>query len=263
MSGTSDPPDATSSETSEATPQSSRATDGFLPPGSNDDRVPTERTDTAASGGSTEPGLRARLVAHDPPGCPVVDILPDGAVASDVRVTALDGVTVEQFRTDRPIPAEPVFAADGRYVYRRRVATQGNCPYRAVEALGYPVTDATVRTNPDQLQLSIHLPSVDPLGDVVEALESAGARVTLDRLTRSGSARRADPIVIDRERLTDRQREVLRTARRMGYFAYPREASADEVADAVGIARSTFAEHLAAAQRRVVGALVDEHGTDG
>ena len=236
---------------------------GFVPVGSDGDHSSTDSAGSTANDGSTEPGLRARLVAHDPPGCPVADLLPDGVVATDVRVTALDSVTVEQFRTDRPIPADPVFAADGRYVYRRRVATREDCPYRTVEALGYPVTDATVRTNPDRLQVSIHFPSVDPLGDVVAALEATDATVTLDRLTQSGSDRRADPVVIDRERLTDRQREVLRTARRMGYFAYPREASADDVADAVGIARSTFAEHLAAAQRRVIGALVEECVPDG
>jgi len=49
----------------------------------------------------------------------------------------------------------------------------------------------------------------------------------------------------------------MRTATRLGYFEYPREADAEEVAASIGIARSTFAEHLAAAQRRVFDEVVD------
>jgi len=244
-------------------------------------------------------GVRARLVAHDSPDCPVVDALPDGVIATDVRIIALDDVTIEQFRVDRSTPAnrsistdrstptnrssstdrstpanrssstdrstptnrsvpvDPVFEADGGHVYRRRVEPRDACPYRTIESLGYPVTDATVGTNPDRLRVTLHLPTVEPLGSIVDAVESTGATVTLDRLTHSGDRSRADPVVVDRGRLTDRQREVLCAARKLGYFSYPREASAEEVAEAVGIARSTFAEHLAAAQRRVIGGVVD------
>ncbi|MFW6000412.1 MAG: helix-turn-helix domain-containing protein, partial [Halorubrum sp.] len=52
--------------------------------------------------------------------------------------------------------------------------------------------------------------------------------------------------------LTDRQCEVLRTAYRMGYFERPRDANASEVADALDISPSTFAEHLATAQRKLL-----------
>lgn len=208
-------------------------------------------------------GVRARLVAHDPPECPVVDALPDGEVATDVRTITFDDATIEQFRVDRSnagdgsAPADPVFEADGGCVYRRRVEPREACPYRTIESLGYPVTDATVRTNPDRLRVTLHLPTVEPLGGIVDAVESTGATVTLDRLTHSADGGRADPVVVDRGRLTDRQREVLCAAWRLGYFSYPREASAEEVAEAVGIARSTFAEHLAAAQRRVIDGVVD------
>ncbi|MBP1921357.1 hypothetical protein J2751_000346 [Halorubrum alkaliphilum] len=217
--------------------------------------------------GTSGDGVRARLVAHDPPECPVVDALPDGTVATDVRAITLDDVTIEQFRVEGPIPSDgsapaaPVFEVDGARVYRRQVEPRDACPYRTIESLGYPVADATVRTNPDRLRVTVHLPTVEPLGGIVDAVESTGATVTLDRLTHSGDHERADPVVVDRRRLTDRQREVLCAAWRLGYFSYPREASAEEVAEAVGIARSTFAEHLAAAQRRMIGVVVDG-GTD-
>jgi predicted DNA binding protein len=57
-------------------------------------------------------------------------------------------------------------------------------------------------------------------------------------------------------RLTDRQREVLRTAHEMGYFEYPRGANAGEVATALDIEPSTFTEHLNAAQSKLLDELL-------
>lgn len=52
--------------------------------------------------------------------------------------------------------------------------------------------------------------------------------------------------------LTDRQREVVRAARRLGYYAVPREAGVRAVADEVGCAPGTAAEHLQKAEARIV-----------
>lgn len=202
-------------------------------------------------------GVRVRLAVRDPPHAPVAEALPDGSVATDVKRVRLDDAVVSEFRTDRAIGAEPVFAADGERVYRVRSPPTEPYPYRSIESLGHPVSDVAVRTSPDRILLTLSLPSADPIGEIVETVEATGASVTLERLTRSGASTECDPVVVDRGRLTDRQREVIRTAERLGYFEYPRETDAEAVAAAVGIARSTFAEHLAAAQRRVFDELVD------
>lgn len=57
---------------------------------------------------------------------------------------------------------------------------------------------------------------------------------------------------VDRGKLTDRQLEVLETAHEMGYYQYPRGANASEVAEALDICPSTLAEHLAAAQTKLL-----------
>jgi DNA-binding CsgD family transcriptional regulator len=57
--------------------------------------------------------------------------------------------------------------------------------------------------------------------------------------------------------LTARQREVLRTAHRLGYYAVPREASTDEVADVLGLDDSTVAEHLQRAERNLLDRLFE------
>jgi predicted DNA binding protein len=45
---------------------------------------------------------------------------------------------------------------------------------------------------------------------------------------------------------------VLETAHEMGYFERPRRANGTEVAAALDIDPSTFSEHLAAAQRKLL-----------
>ena len=57
--------------------------------------------------------------------------------------------------------------------------------------------------------------------------------------------------------LTDRQREVLTVAHEMGYFEHPRDANAEAVAADLDITPSTFAEHLAAAQSKLVDSIPD------
>jgi hypothetical protein len=67
-----------------------------------------------------------------------------------------------------------------------------------------------------------------------------------------------DLVPVDRGRLTERQAEVLSTAYEMGYFEYPRDSNATEVAAELGIRPSTFTEHLSAAQSKLLEDLVGE-----
>lgn len=60
------------------------------------------------------------------------------------------------------------------------------------------------------------------------------------------------------EELTDRQRTVLETAFYAGYWDWPRDSTAEEVAESLGIARPTFQEHLRAAQRKLLGTIFEE-----
>jgi predicted DNA binding protein len=55
--------------------------------------------------------------------------------------------------------------------------------------------------------------------------------------------------------LTTRQRKVIETAVETGYYRSPREASLEDVADAVGITPSTASEHLRKIESRVFSAL--------
>ncbi|EMA31053.1 helix-turn-helix domain-containing protein [Halobiforma nitratireducens] len=240
---------------------SERETEDRGPPG---DRIATDHDsdgtpDSTADAGRSSTGIRARLAVRDPPGCAVASALPAGASATDVTWTRAGDRIVNQFRSRADADATPIFETAEKSVYRleRSERDAQPCPCRIIESLGYPVDEVTVTTNPSQLVVSLLLPSPEPLAEIVAELEAIGASVSLQCLVRSFDGERADSVLVDRGRLTDRQQEVLETAYRMGYFSYPRETSAAEVADALGIVRSTFAEHLAAAQRRLLEAVFE------
>jgi hypothetical protein len=52
--------------------------------------------------------------------------------------------------------------------------------------------------------------------------------------------------------LTDRQRSTLEAAYHAGFFEWPRAVSGEEVAEAIGIAPSTFHQHLRKAEQKVL-----------
>mgnify|MGYP006279681775 CR=1 FL=1 len=58
-------------------------------------------------------------------------------------------------------------------------------------------------------------------------------------------------------RLTERQRAALIRAHTSGYFEWPHETNGDEIADSMGVTRSTFHQHLRAAQRKIATAILE------
>jgi PAS domain-containing protein len=64
-----------------------------------------------------------------------------------------------------------------------------------------------------------------------------------------------DEAVLDE--LTDRQREALEVAYRAGYFGWPRDSSAEEVADTMDISAATLHGHLRKAQKHLLDDVFD------
>jgi PAS domain S-box-containing protein len=60
------------------------------------------------------------------------------------------------------------------------------------------------------------------------------------------------------DRLTNRQASVLRTAHESGYYEWPRDRTAEEIADSLDIASSTLHQHLRAAENKLVSAFLSE-----
>ena len=57
-------------------------------------------------------------------------------------------------------------------------------------------------------------------------------------------------------KLTERQMEALVKAYDHGYYTSPREVTTDSIATSLGIARSTYEEHLRKAENRLMEAMV-------
>lgn len=87
--------------------------------------------------------------------------------------------------------------------------------------------------------------SADRLATLDDRLEDAGLRYAVEYVRRNDTA----PGVPDL--LTDRQFEVLERARDLGFLAIPREATLDDVADAVGVSTSTASDLLRRGQRNL------------
>jgi CheY-like chemotaxis protein len=60
------------------------------------------------------------------------------------------------------------------------------------------------------------------------------------------------------ERLTEKQRSALEAAYSGGYFGWPRESSAQDLADSFDITPSTFTQHFRTAERKVFDAMFDD-----
>lgn len=95
-------------------------------------------------------------------------------------------------------------------------------------------------------------PVVETVGELYDAALVSIREV--DRQVRTAAPESAA------DRLTDQQRAALKHAYYGGYFSWPREATAEEVAEVMGVSSPTFHYHLRGAQRVLVEAFLDALG---
>lgn len=206
-------------------------------------------------------GVRAEVRVTGQSVCRVVDASETGDVVSVSRSAppTADDVTVE-FTTDsesNPVDAREVFSYDGKTIYRyeRPAGLEPACACELIECNGYPVRHAEVAAG--AVVLSFVARDIESLREVITVLKDR-YDVSLECLTRSTAADgETDRVFVDRAVLTDRQHEVLETALEMGYFEHPKRANASEVAERLGINGSTFAEHVSAAQSKLLESILE------
>lgn len=223
-------------------------------------------------------GIRAQVSVGDPGPCPLAPLSDEGTVISDVswcecatgtvcEWTAPAGTVQSAEREDVSV----VYELNDRGRYRLTAADPlddgppesvttasdggDRCPCEVLEARGQPVAD--LRAEGGSVSLTFYAPTVAGVRDVVDALRSRFDAVSLRKLHRGDDGAADDPTTVDRGRLTARQREALRTAHEMGYFARQRDATGEEVADALGISLSTFTEHVGAGLDKLLAQLFD------
>jgi DNA-binding CsgD family transcriptional regulator len=209
-------------------------------------------------------GIRATVEFSEGDICPIARL-------SGAAETSIDGVSVNvcppvcgrsisEFSIASDIDVCPeferVFAHGG--TSRLRLVHDGDesCPCEQLGVHGCPVDRYHARNG--TLTVAFYVPSYDRLRAVIADLRERFDGVDLKRLIRSPvDDRSPDGVFVDRGRLTDRQLEVLKTAYGMGYFERPRRANAMDVAERLGVDPSTFSEHLSAAQRKLLGDVLE------
>jgi hypothetical protein len=214
-------------------------------------------------------GIRAEVKIDDPPDCVVANVAAEAdgrihSVSKSTNPSAPERVTEEfmleaesypdEFDVDADLSA--VFSYGSSSVYRFERALGRGCPCESVERYDCPVVD--VRAKGAALYMTFHAPDMQGLQAVIGELRENYANLDVQRLLQSQQDHDERNLVfVDRSMLTDRQLEVLETAHRMGYFEHPKQANAGEVADELGITGTTFTEHLAAAQTKLLKAILD------
>jgi PAS domain S-box-containing protein len=92
------------------------------------------------------------------------------------------------------------------------------------------------------------------------AVEAVGDRLADSRVA-AKRTRQRDTTVTSRSdqlaALTDRQREIIRTAYQEGYYDQPKQINGGELGEFFSISRSTVHEHLRTAERKLVAVLFD------
>lgn len=213
-------------------------------------------------------GIRAELRVDADGTCPVAETAADAGTSTFSVSRSTDpedtGAVTEEFMLDSATAddhatddIDAVFTYGSKTVYRFSRSRGSGCPCECVEQFDCPVVD--VHTRDGMLYLVFHAADMAQLQSVITTLREQYPRVDIRRLLRTrGEQSNHDLVFVDRGRLTERQREVLETAHRLGYFERPKGANAGEVADELDISRSTFTEHLAAAQTKLLDAILEE-----
>ncbi|WP_276257939.1 bacterio-opsin activator domain-containing protein [Haloglomus litoreum] len=141
-----------------------------------------------------------------------------------------------------------------------QVTVDGEMPVTALVAWGATVRSAEYTA--ESARLVAEAPPEDDIRRMVEAVDGVAVETTLvskEERTRTADTAEAFHDALA-ERLTDRQRTVLRTAHLSDYFTSPRGSTSEEVADTLDIAGSTMLYHLRRAQQELVDAFFEADG---
>ncbi|MEE9593425.1 MAG: helix-turn-helix domain-containing protein, partial [Thermoplasmata archaeon] len=104
--------------------------------------------------------------------------------------------------------------------------------------------------------ISVSVTDLDEARDLVHHVQTQYPSFELAKITSQGAGDMAFGKV-GGIGLTGKQEEVLRRAISAGYFDAHRRKSAKEIADRMGVDRSTFARHLRAALKKVLSHLLE------
>lgn len=186
----------------------------------------------------------------------------DGTIRSFFVVDGVDPDTVLSQATQMPYISDANLLAerDDGYLYE---ATLEDESFFAT-LLGYGAHPTAFTATDDRATLTVELPRTGDIRAFLEMFLQAYdgvelvARRELDRPIQTESEFRA----LYRERLTDRQEEVLRTAFVAGFFDWPRRATGREVAEILDVSQPTVNRHIRKGEHELFSLVFGSDETD-
>lgn len=152
---------------------------------------------------------------------------------------------------------EELFSTGELSVYRYSRQKGENCACDSVErSIEHPISNVRIKNG--YLYITVYLDEIEALQPMIETLENEFNSVSVCKIDHSDIKATEDMMTFDRGKLTERQREVYRTAYEMGYFEHTKRANASQIADELGIAVSTFSEHLSIVQAKIADEFFNE-----
>lgn len=182
----------------------------------------------------------------------------DGAYAEFFSIEGADPDRVlERAAASDPVDPRLVSRYDDGGLFEFVVG--GFCPARALAERG--AIPRTVHSEDGVGTIVVEIPGEENVSEIVEGFLAdhpsveVVAKRTTDRVTPLFTQSDLKQVLGDR--LTDRQREVLKTAFDLGYYESGGGATGKAVADELGITAATVSQHLKAAERELVSILLE------
>lgn len=137
---------------------------------------------------------------------------------------------------------------------------EDSCTCTTVCGPGFSPVDLLIEDG--SLVVRAYVDSRDHLTTVVETLRESEDEWRLRRLTTPERSRIADGNLAEQLfedlTVTEKQREAVRAAVEMGYYAEPREASLSDLASRLGVSRSALSQRLNAVESKLIETLASE-----
>jgi len=174
----------------------------------------------------------------------------DGSVLLFVSTSASD------IALDDPVPGierlRTVRSGDEGAVHE--VALEPGSLLTLVAEAGGRLDGLTATATGRTVELAVLVPDRASGRSLIDDLEAVTRSVRLTALREREEAQLSERefvATVERE-LTDRQQTALQLAHVSGFYEWPHAVSGDELADAMGVSRATFHQHLRAAERKLV-----------
>ncbi len=174
----------------------------------------------------------------------------DETVLQYVEMTGGVATDLADVIAGSPVVEETTVVMDDDLI-RVEALIESAVPESHLAARGVVVESTTIEA--DAAVVSFKLPTRADLRPTVDSLQTAFGEVSVRAVSKRDVDSTGDNNSLVTDNLTEKQRAALKTAYYNGYFEQPRQSSATEVAEVLGVSHPTFLHHLRVAQRKQFG----------